>query len=82
MTEPEQLLVHEVEVGVADIDTPTEDGVISTRVVVERAKALDRGSGQAREVLLVYGAAEAPAIADALRKAAERAAPPEPLPMA
>ena len=74
MSEPLQLLVHEVEVGVADIDTPTEDGVISTRVVVERAKALDRGSGQEREVLLVYGADDAPAIADAIKQAAERAA--------
>ena len=74
MTQPEQLLVHEVEVGVANMDTLTEDGVVSTRVVVERAKALDRGSGQEREVLLVYGADEAPAIADAIQKAAERAA--------
>jgi hypothetical protein len=74
MTYPEQLLVHEVEVGVADMDTPTDDGVITTRVVVERAKALDRGSGQEREVLLVYGADDAPAIADAIMRAAERAA--------
>jgi hypothetical protein len=74
MTEPEQLLVHEVEVGVADMDTATEDGVISTRVVVERAKAVDRRSGQEREVLLVYGADDAPAIADAIRMAAQRAA--------
>lgn len=74
MTEPEQLLVHEVEVGVADMDTATDDGVISTRVVVERAKAVDRRSGQEREVLLVYGADDAPAIADAIRMAAQRAA--------
>jgi hypothetical protein len=74
MTEVEQLLVHEVEVGVANMDTATEDGVTSTRVVVERAKALDRGTGQEREVLLVYGADEAPAIADAIHKAALRAA--------
>jgi hypothetical protein len=74
MTELEQLLVHEVEVGVANMDTATEDGVTSTRVVVERAKALDRGSGQEREVLLVYGVDEAPAIADAIHKAAQRAA--------
>lgn len=70
----EELFVHEVEVGVGNMDVSTEDGVVTTRVVVERAKAVDRGNGQERELLLIYGAGEAPAIADAIRAAAERAA--------
>ena len=69
----EELFVREVEVGVGNMDVSTDEGVTSTRVVVERAKAADRATGQERELLLVYGASEAPAIADAIRMAAERA---------
>jgi hypothetical protein len=72
--EVEELFAHEVEVGVADMDVSTDDDVVSTQVVAERAKAVDRGTGQERELLLIYGAAEAPAVADAIRAAAERAA--------
>jgi hypothetical protein len=72
--EIEELFVRMVEVGVAEMDAATEEGVISTRVVVERATATDRRTGQDRELLLVYGAEEVPAVADALRTAADRAA--------
>lgn len=71
--ELEQLFVRQVDVGVADIDVSTDDGVISTRVVVQRAKAADRTTGRDRELLLVYGAEEVPAVAEALRRASERA---------
>jgi hypothetical protein len=71
--ELEQLIVSEVEVGVANMDMSTKDEVLSTRVVVERVKAVDRLTAQEREMLLVYGADEATAVADAIRTAAERA---------
>jgi hypothetical protein len=71
--ELEQLFVRQVDVGVADMDVSTDDGVVSTRVVVQRAKAADRRTGQDRELLLVYGAEEVPAVADALRRASDRA---------
>jgi hypothetical protein len=72
--ELEELFVRRVDIGVADMDVSTDDGVISTRVVVERASGTDRQSGRDRELLLIYGASEVPALADALRAAAERAA--------
>jgi hypothetical protein len=71
--ELEELFVRQVDVGVADMDVATDDGVVSTSVVVERATATDRESGQDRHLLLVYGANEVPALADALQAAAERA---------
>jgi hypothetical protein len=71
--ELEELFVRQVDVGVADMDVSTEDGVVTTSVVVERATATERESGQDRQLLLIYGAAEVPALADALRAAAERA---------
>jgi hypothetical protein len=42
-------------------------------MVVERATAADQRTGQDRELLLVYGAEEVPAVADALKTAAQRA---------
>jgi hypothetical protein len=71
--ELEELFVRRVDIGIADVNMATEDGVISTRMVVERATAADQRTGQDRELLLVYGAEEVPAVADALRMAAERA---------
>jgi hypothetical protein len=71
--ELEELFVRQVDVGVADMDVSTEDGVVTTSVVVERATATERDSGQDRQLLLIYGAAEVSALADALRAAAERA---------
>jgi hypothetical protein len=74
VSEVEELLVHEVDVGVANMDFSTGDGVVSAQVVVERAKGRESSSGEEREVLLVYGADAAPALADAIRNAADRAA--------
>ena len=71
--EVEELFVREVEIGVGNMDAATDDGVINAKVVVERARAADRKTGQDRELLLVYGAAEVAAVADALRNASERA---------
>ncbi|MCW2685491.1 MAG: hypothetical protein JWR37_381 [Mycobacterium sp.] len=71
--ELEELFVRQVDVGVADVDVSTEDEVISARVVVERATASDRRTGEERELLHVYGAAETAAVADALRRASELA---------
>jgi hypothetical protein len=71
--ELEELFVRRVDVGVADVNLSTDEGVITTRMVVERATAADQKTGQDRELLLVYGAEEVPAVADALRMAAERA---------
>src|SRR5258706_1324334 len=71
--ELEELLARQVDIGVADMDVSTEDEVISTRVVVERATASDCCTGKDRELLLVYGAAESAAVADALRRASELA---------
>jgi hypothetical protein len=71
--EVEEMFVREVEVGVANLDASTDDGVVSTRVVVQRTTAADRKTGAEREFLLVYGAAEVAGVADALQKASERA---------
>jgi hypothetical protein len=71
--ELEELFVREVEVGIADMDLSTGDDVISTQVVVQHTTATERATGRDRELLLVYGAAEVAALADALRKASERA---------
>jgi hypothetical protein len=71
--ELEELFVRQVDIGVADMDVSTEDEVVSTRVVVERATASDRRTGEDRDLLLVYGAAETAAVADALRRASELA---------
>jgi hypothetical protein len=69
----EQLFVRQVDVGVANMDVATDDGVVSSRVVVERVDASERQTGQDRELLLIYGAEEVSAVADALRQASERA---------
>jgi hypothetical protein len=69
----EELFVEQVSVGIAEMDLATDEDVISTRVVVQRATAADAKTGENRELLLVYGAEEVPAVADAMSKAAERA---------
>jgi hypothetical protein len=71
--ELEELFVRQVDIGVADMDVSTADEVKSTRVVVERATASDRRTGEDRELLLVYGAKETAAVAEALRRASELA---------
>ncbi|GAA1796591.1 hypothetical protein HC028_19475 [Planosporangium flavigriseum] len=71
--ELEELFVRQVDVGVADMDVSTDQGVVTTTVVVERATATERESGEDRQLLLIYGAKEVPALADALRAASERA---------
>ena len=69
----EELFVREVEVGVANLDMSTDEGVVSTRAVVQRTTAHDRNTGQQRELLLVYDPVSVTAVADALRNASERA---------
>ena len=71
--EVEELLVREVEVGVANLDTATDEGVISTRAVIQRATAHEPRTGRERELLLVYDPANIPQVAEALRQASERA---------
>jgi hypothetical protein len=71
--EIEQLFVQEVEISVANLDVATDVGTISTRAVVQRTTAHDRLTGRWREMLLVYDPAGVPTVADALRKASERA---------
>jgi hypothetical protein len=71
--ELEELFVRRVDVGIADMDASTEDGVVSTRVVVERATATDRRTGQDRQLLLILGAEEAGLLGDVLQKASARA---------
>lgn len=73
VAELEELLVRQVDVGVADMKVATEDEVISTLVVVERATASNCRTGEDRELLLVYGAAESAVVADALCRASELA---------
>jgi hypothetical protein len=72
--EIEELFVRDVEIGIANMDVSTDDGVTSTRVVVERANVVDRKTGQDRHIVLVHDPAAVPTIADALRTAAERTA--------
>ncbi|MER7002349.1 hypothetical protein [Dactylosporangium sp. NPDC000555] len=69
----EELFVRQVDIGVADMDISVDDQLTTTRVVVERATATDRRGGPDRELLLVYGAAETHAVAEALRHAADLA---------
>ncbi|NJC70941.1 hypothetical protein HC031_14630 [Planosporangium thailandense] len=71
--ELEELFVRQVDIGIADMEMSTADGVVTTRVVVERATATENESGRERQLLLIYGANEVPALADALRSAADRA---------
>ncbi len=71
--EIEELFVRRVDVGIADMDASTDDGVLSTRVVVERATATDRRTGQDRELLLIFGAEEAGEVGEVLQKASARA---------
>jgi MOSC domain-containing protein YiiM len=67
----EELFVRQVDIGVADMDISVDDQLTSARVVVERATATDRHGGPDRELLLVYGAEETRAVADALRRASD-----------
>jgi MOSC domain-containing protein YiiM len=69
----EELFVRQVDIGVADMDISVDDQLTTTRVVIERATATDRHGGPDRELLLVYGAAETRAVADALHRASEMA---------
>jgi hypothetical protein len=71
--EIEELFVREVEVGVATLDVSTDEGTTSTRAVVQRTNAYDCKTGEERELLLVYDAADVTAVAETLRKASERA---------
>jgi hypothetical protein len=72
--EIEELVVRDVEIGVANMDVSKDDGVTSTRVVVERVNVVDRKTGQDRHILLVHDPAAVPKVADGLRAAAERSA--------
>jgi hypothetical protein len=72
--EIEELFVRDVEIGIGNMDVSTDDGVTSTRVVVERANVADRKTGQDRHIVLIYDPAAVPTMADALRRAAERTA--------
>lgn len=74
--ELEELFVRQVDIGVADMDVSVDNEVVSTPVVIERATASDRRTGEERELLLVYGAAETKAVAEALRRASELATAP------
>jgi chemotaxis protein CheY-P-specific phosphatase CheC len=69
----EELFARQVDIGVATLDVPAEEGVISARVVVQEVDAVDRNTGQERRLLLVYEAKSVMAMADALRQAAEKA---------
>jgi hypothetical protein len=69
----DELFVREVEIGVANLDVSTDEGVVSTRAVVQRTRGHDRDTGQERELILVYDADRITALADGLRKAYERA---------
>ena len=71
--ELEELFVRQVDVGVADLDFANDEEVGTARVVVERATASDRRTGEERQLLLVYGAEETKAVAEALRRASELA---------
>jgi MOSC domain-containing protein YiiM len=70
----EELFVRQVDIGVAEMDIEVDDRLTTTRVVVERATATDRHGGKDRELLLVYGAAETKAVAEALHRASDLAA--------
>jgi hypothetical protein len=69
----EELIVEKVDVGIGDMDRSAEDGVVSVRVVTQRVSAVETKTANPRELLLVYGAAEVAAVADALREASQRA---------
>ncbi|MEV6924124.1 hypothetical protein AB0M46_06365 [Dactylosporangium sp. NPDC051485] len=69
----EELFVRQVDIGVADMDISVDDQLTTTRVVVERATTTDRHGGPDRELLLVYGAEETRAVAEALYRAADLA---------
>ncbi|MCW2879468.1 MAG: hypothetical protein JWQ95_3568 [Sphaerisporangium sp.] len=69
----EELFAREVDIGVATLDVPAEDGTISARVVVQEVAAVDRDTGQERRVMLVFEPKGVLAMADALHQAAEKA---------
>ncbi|WP_238019531.1 hypothetical protein KZZ52_54655 [Dactylosporangium sp. AC04546] len=69
----EELFVRQVDIGIADMDIAVDDQLTTTRVVIERATATDRKGGAERDLLLVYGAAETKAVAEALHRASEMA---------
>ncbi|HEV7931745.1 MAG TPA: hypothetical protein VGP70_05415 [Actinomadura sp.] len=68
----EKVFARRVDVGVANMDVSTADGVINTRVVVQHVNGTD-GEGNDRDVVLIFEPAGLPELADALRKAAEEA---------
>ncbi|GAA3203031.1 hypothetical protein ACFO1B_07375 [Dactylosporangium siamense] len=72
----EELFVRQVDIGVAEMDVADGDQLSTTRVVVEHATATDGRGGPDRQLLLVYGAEETPAVAEALLRAAETATTP------
>ena len=69
----EKLFVTEIEVGVANLDRSPDEGDISTHAVCPADHPQEPGTGQARQLLLVYDSANIPQVADALRRASERA---------
>ncbi|MFF5205574.1 hypothetical protein [Streptosporangium sp. NPDC000396] len=69
----EELFVSQVDVGIATMDVPTEDGVISAHMVVQQVTATDRRTGQERQLMLIFSSRGVVTMADALREAAEKA---------
>lgn len=65
--------MRKVDIGVAEMDIAVGDQLTTARVVVERATATDGRGGPDKELLLIYGAEETPAVAEALQRAAETA---------
>jgi hypothetical protein len=69
----EELFVRHVDIGVAEMDIADGNDLTTTRVVVERATAANPKGGPDRELLLVYGAAQTKALAEALHRASDQA---------
>jgi chemotaxis protein CheY-P-specific phosphatase CheC len=69
----EKLFARQVDIGIATVDMPAEDGAISARVVVQEVAAVDQNTGEERRLLLVYEPKGVIAMADVLRQAAEKA---------
>ncbi|MFI5916110.1 hypothetical protein [Dactylosporangium sp. NPDC051541] len=67
----EELIVRQVDIGVAEMDIAVDDQLTTTRVVVERATATDRHGRKDRELILVYGLDGTRARAAALHRAAD-----------
>ena len=74
--EYEELLVTDVEIGIGTVDFPADgddEGGSEEDVVIEQITASDARTGEKRNIMLVYGVDGVPAMADALRAAAEAA---------